>query len=238
MGLDGKTSANEVYFQKSDFDFISDVARSQPKRRRIRMCMPRPVITKERENHSGGGSVASRSFISKRKKRRSRKFRYIPECPHFKNTQFEALNRSVGRERVEIVLKPVRTGIPAESAENWTSPLRSQLGKLTMRPTPIQDFAILNRLVLSCPLPLFMRGADMMGGKAPMPPVWISWAVVRLSPRMLFWSVATSRFSWRITFVVFELRNMLFSFQNMSAFDPPCFRKSTGAYRPKLCSLR
>jgi hypothetical protein len=33
-------------------------------------------------------------------------------------TQFDALNRNVGRERIEIVLKQVRTGIPAEDAEN------------------------------------------------------------------------------------------------------------------------
>jgi hypothetical protein len=34
------------------------------------------------------------------------------------HTIFEALNRFVGRERVEKVLKQVRTGIPAESAES------------------------------------------------------------------------------------------------------------------------
>jgi hypothetical protein len=34
------------------------------------------------------------------------------------HTLLEALNRFVGRERVEKVLKQVRTGIPAESAEN------------------------------------------------------------------------------------------------------------------------
>jgi hypothetical protein len=51
------------------------------------------------------------------------------------HTLLEALNRFVGRERVEKVLKQVRTGIPAESAENSTSPLRSKsnFGKLTYR---------------------------------------------------------------------------------------------------------
>jgi hypothetical protein len=33
-------------------------------------------------------------------------------------TLFQALNRFVGRERVEKVIILVRTGIPAESAEN------------------------------------------------------------------------------------------------------------------------
>jgi hypothetical protein len=51
------------------------------------------------------------------------------------HTLLEALNRFVGRERVEKVLKQVRTGIPAESAENSTSPLRSKsnFGTLTYR---------------------------------------------------------------------------------------------------------
>jgi hypothetical protein len=47
------------------------------------------------------------------------------------HTLFEALNRFVGRERVEKVLKQVRTGITAESAENSTS--KSNFGKLTYR---------------------------------------------------------------------------------------------------------
>jgi hypothetical protein len=72
MGLDGKISADEVYFQKSDFDFIPVVARSHLKLR-IRMGMPLPEVTKEKEkfprkNPDGSGRAASRSSISKKKK--------------------------------------------------------------------------------------------------------------------------------------------------------------------------
>ncbi len=72
MGLDGKISADEVYLQKSDFDFTPVVARSHPKPR-IRMGVPRPEVTKEREmvprkNPDGSGRAASRSSISKKKK--------------------------------------------------------------------------------------------------------------------------------------------------------------------------
>ena len=72
MGLDSKISACKVYLQKSDFDFIPVVARSHP-RPRIRMGVPRPEVTKEREqvprkNPDGSVRAASRSSISKKKK--------------------------------------------------------------------------------------------------------------------------------------------------------------------------
>ena len=72
MGLDGKISAGEVYLQKSDFDLIPVVARSHS-RPRIRMSMPRPEVTKEREkvsrkNPHGSARAASRSSISKKTK--------------------------------------------------------------------------------------------------------------------------------------------------------------------------
>jgi hypothetical protein len=70
MGLVGKIAADEVYLQKSDFDFIPVVARSHP-RPRIRMSMPRPEVTKEREKvprmNPDGSGRASRSSISKKK---------------------------------------------------------------------------------------------------------------------------------------------------------------------------
>ncbi len=71
VGLGSKISENEFYF--SDFDFIPFVARSHPKPR-IRMGMPRPEVTREREkvprkNPDGSGRAsASRSSISKKKK--------------------------------------------------------------------------------------------------------------------------------------------------------------------------
>jgi hypothetical protein len=89
MGLDGRISAGEVYLQKSDFDLIPVVARSRP---RIRMGMPRPEVTEESEkvpgkHPDGSGKAASKRSISKKTRRSSRKFRYIPECTHL-NTHY------------------------------------------------------------------------------------------------------------------------------------------------------
>ncbi len=71
MGLDSKFTGNEVYFQKSDFDYISVVARSQPKKR-LHRSMQLPVGMNKREkvprkNPSDGDRAASRSSISKKR---------------------------------------------------------------------------------------------------------------------------------------------------------------------------
>jgi hypothetical protein len=69
MGLDCKISADEIYSQKSDFDRIPVVARSQPKRI-VRMSAPRqPDVASEKVPRKipSGSSAPSKSSISKKK---------------------------------------------------------------------------------------------------------------------------------------------------------------------------
>ncbi len=72
LGLDCKISVDKIYFQKSDFDRIPVVARSQPKKI-MRMSTPlQAEVAKESEKvprkKPSACSAVCRSSISKKKK--------------------------------------------------------------------------------------------------------------------------------------------------------------------------